>query len=131
VVEMLLCRGASGQLGSGLQFTETLCMLIFNTTPIDAVAFLLTYLPASSRIFSYASREPRPSYTNMAVNASLVSPTADAKVAHMIQHFDTNGLLSSVFAGFSAWTLVLTLVVTAVVYDQCTTNRPDRCAWHC
>jgi C-22 sterol desaturase len=66
----------------------------------------------------------------MTVNASLVSPTADAQVAHMIQQFDTNGLLSSVFAGLTAWKLVLTLLVTAVVYDQCTANRRI-CAGHC
>jgi C-22 sterol desaturase len=67
----------------------------------------------------------------MAVNASFVSPTADAKVAHVMQQFDTNGLLSSVFSGFTAWKMVLTLIVTAVVYDQCTTNRHPCCAAHC
>lgn len=56
----------------------------------------------------------------MAVNASFVSPTADAQVAHMIQQFDTNGLLSSVFTGFTVWKFALTLLVAAVVYDQCT-----------
>lgn len=54
----------------------------------------------------------------MAVNASFVSPTADAKVAHMIQQFDANGLLSSIFTGFTVWKFALTLIVMAVVYDQ-------------
>ena len=56
----------------------------------------------------------------MAVNASFVSPTADANVAHMITHLDTNSLLSAVFNGFSVWRLLLTLIVLAVAYDQCT-----------
>lgn len=55
----------------------------------------------------------------MAVNASFVSPTADAKVAHIIQQFDTSGLLSSALTGFTVWKFVLTLVVAAVLYDQC------------
>jgi C-22 sterol desaturase len=67
----------------------------------------------------------------MAVNASFVSPTADATVAHMIQDFDTNGLLSTLFTGFNVWKLLLTLVVTAVVYDQCTKCRLNKCAGHC
>ncbi|KAF2127764.1 cytochrome P450 61 [Dothidotthia symphoricarpi CBS 119687] len=54
----------------------------------------------------------------MAANASFVSPTADAKVAHMMTQLDANGLLSTVFNGLSTWKLVLTLLVAAVVYDQ-------------
>ncbi|RMZ71921.1 cytochrome p450 61 [Pyrenophora seminiperda CCB06] len=54
----------------------------------------------------------------MAVNASFVSPTADAKVAHVLEQFDTNGLLSTLFTGFGFWKLVLTVIVTAVAYDQ-------------
>ena len=66
----------------------------------------------------------------MAVNASFVSPTADAKVAHIIQQFDTNGLLSTVFTGFTVWKLILTLLITAVAYDQCMAC-PMLCARHC
>lgn len=57
----------------------------------------------------------------MAVNASFVSPTADAKVAHVIQQFDTSGLLSTALNGFTVWKLILTLLITAVAYDQCMT----------
>lgn len=67
----------------------------------------------------------------MAVNASLVSPTADAKVAQVLQQFDTNGLLSTVFTGLTFWKLLLTVVVTAVAYDQCAQNPLDACARHC
>jgi C-22 sterol desaturase len=55
----------------------------------------------------------------MALNASFVSPTADAKVAHMITQFDTAGLLSTIFNGFTFWKAALTLFVAAVIYDQC------------
>jgi C-22 sterol desaturase len=67
----------------------------------------------------------------MAVNASFVSPTADAKVAHVIQQFDTNGLLSSIFTGFNVWKLALTLIITAVAYDQCRHCINHVCARHC
>jgi len=55
----------------------------------------------------------------MALNASFVSPTADAKVAHMITQFDTAGLLSTVFNGFTFWKAALALLIGAVLYDQC------------
>ena len=55
----------------------------------------------------------------MAANASFVSPTADAKVAHMITQLDTNSILGAIFNGFSIWRLLLTLLVLAVAYDQC------------
>lgn len=54
----------------------------------------------------------------MAVNASFVSPTADAKVAHMVAHLDTNSVISTIFNGFSFWRVLITLVVLAVTYDQ-------------
>ncbi|KAF2849768.1 cytochrome P450 sterol C-22 desaturas-like protein [Plenodomus tracheiphilus IPT5] len=54
----------------------------------------------------------------MAVNASFVSPTADANVAHVLQQFDSNGLLSSVFTGLTLWKVVLTLLLSAIAYDQ-------------
>lgn len=59
----------------------------------------------------------------MALNASFVSPTADAKVAHMITQFDTAGLLSTVFNGFTVWKALLALIVGAVLYDQCECGR--------
>lgn len=55
----------------------------------------------------------------MAANVSFVSPTADAKAAQVLQDFDTSGLLSSVVTGLTVWKLALTLIVTAVAYDQC------------
>lgn len=55
----------------------------------------------------------------MAANASFVSPTADAKVAHMMAQVDASGLLSTAFNGLSLWKLVLTLFFMAVAYDQC------------
>lgn len=54
----------------------------------------------------------------MALNASFVSPTADAKVAHLITQFDTNSFLSAAAANFSVWRLLVTLIVMAVAYDQ-------------
>jgi len=62
----------------------------------------------------------------MALNASFVSPTADASVAHMLQQFDSNGLLSSLVTGFTVWKLVLTLLLTAIAYDQCTPVASSR-----
>lgn len=63
----------------------------------------------------------------MAVNASFVSPTADAKVAHLMTQLDANSLLSTVLNGFSVWRLLLTVLVAAVAYDQCM-NSFARCA---
>jgi C-22 sterol desaturase len=55
----------------------------------------------------------------MAANASFVSPTADAKVAHTVA-FNANGVLSKVLDNVSGWQLVLTLLLVLVAYDQCT-----------
>jgi C-22 sterol desaturase len=55
----------------------------------------------------------------MAVNASFVSPTADAKVAHMVASFDANGLVSMLTNNLNGWRLVLTILVLAIAYDQC------------
>jgi C-22 sterol desaturase len=55
----------------------------------------------------------------MAVNASFVSPTADAKVAHMMTQLDGHSMLAAVVNGLSVWRLLLTMVVVAVAYDQC------------
>lgn len=57
----------------------------------------------------------------MAANASFVSPTADAKVAHMITQLDTSSILGAIFNGFSVWRALLTVLVLAVAYDQCKT----------
>lgn len=63
----------------------------------------------------------------MAVNASFVSPTADAKVAHMITQLDSNSILSTIFNGLSVWRVLLTLLMAAVVYDQCK-QKTTQCA---
>jgi C-22 sterol desaturase len=55
----------------------------------------------------------------MAVNASFVSPTADAKVAHLITHLDSSSFLATIFNGLGVWRVLLTLLVCAVAYDQC------------
>ena len=56
----------------------------------------------------------------MAANASFVSPTADAKVAHTIAAFDASGVLSKMLNNLSGWQLVLTVILSLVAYDQCT-----------
>jgi C-22 sterol desaturase len=55
----------------------------------------------------------------MAVNASFVSPTADAKAAQHLVQLDLNGLLSTILAGVNGWTIVLTTLMLCVAYDQC------------
>jgi hypothetical protein len=95
----------------------------------DHPLLLATLAPVPFRL-SPLPRAQLFAYLNMAVNASFVSPTADAKVAHMIQQFDTSGLLSTIFTGFNIWKLALTLIITAVAYDQCTTYRLNLCARH-
>ena len=61
----------------------------------------------------------------MAVNASFVSPTADANAAHMAASFNANGLVAMLMNNLSGWRLVLTLLAVAVVYDQCM-SRSER-----
>jgi len=60
----------------------------------------------------------------MAANASFVSPTADAKVAHTIAAFNASGVLSKMLNNLSGWQLVLTVILSLVAYDQCTSQRP-------
>ena len=55
----------------------------------------------------------------MAVNASFVSPTADANVAHMVASFDTQGLVALLMNNLTGWRLVVTILALAVAYDQC------------
>lgn len=69
------------------------------------------------------SAQQRSAIIIMALNASFVSPTADAKVAHIITQFDTAGLLSTIFNGLTFWKAALALLVGAVVYDQCKCGR--------
>ncbi|KAF2870789.1 cytochrome P450 61 [Massariosphaeria phaeospora] len=54
----------------------------------------------------------------MALNASFVSPTADAKVAHRIAHLDANGILSTVLNRLNGWNIALTIFLMLVAYDQ-------------
>jgi C-22 sterol desaturase len=61
----------------------------------------------------------------MVANASFVSPTADATVAHTIAAFNANGVLSRVLNNLSGWQLVLTLILSLVAYDQCTSQTED------
>ena len=55
----------------------------------------------------------------MAVNASFVSPTADASAAHRIPQLDATGLLNTLLNSYNGWTFALTLFLLAVAYDQC------------
>jgi len=64
---------------------------------------------------------------NMAVNASFASPSADAKTAHMITQLDSSSFLTTIVNGMSVWTVLFTLFVCAVAYDQCT-NCLSQCA---
>lgn len=51
------------------------------------------------------------------MTGSFVSPSADATVSPQL--FAPAGLLASVLDGFNVWKLLVTLFVTAVIYDQC------------
>lgn len=66
----------------------------------------------------------------MAVNASFVSPTADAKVAHMITQLDDNSILSTIYNGLSVWSVLFTVLAVAVAYDQCM-DHSTQCAGFC
>lgn len=63
----------------------------------------------------------------MAVNASFVSPTADAKVAHIMTQLDSSSVLATIYQNLSVWRVLLTLLACAVAYDQCKSRHP-RCA---
>ncbi|OCK82361.1 cytochrome P450 61 [Lepidopterella palustris CBS 459.81] len=54
----------------------------------------------------------------MAVNASFVSPTADAKIAQRIGQINANSLVSTILNGINGWTIALTLFFVLVAYDQ-------------
>ncbi|PSN71383.1 cytochrome P450 [Corynespora cassiicola Philippines] len=54
----------------------------------------------------------------MAVNASFVSPTADAKVAHAAGQLDYNGIVTTVLNSVNGWSIALTCLLIAVAYDQ-------------
>lgn len=53
------------------------------------------------------------------MNGSFVSPTADAKVAHMVTELNVNGIVNRVLEGVSGWTIILTILLMTVAYDQC------------
>jgi hypothetical protein len=55
----------------------------------------------------------------MAVNGTFVSPTADAKIAHRIAQLPATGLLSTLLENVNGWTLVLTVFLMLIAYDQC------------
>ncbi|KAF2262155.1 cytochrome P450 61 [Lojkania enalia] len=54
----------------------------------------------------------------MAVNASFVSPTADAKFANVAAQLDVNGVVSTILSNLTGWKLVLTVLLVLVAYDQ-------------
>jgi C-22 sterol desaturase len=56
----------------------------------------------------------------MAKNASFTSPLADAKLAQFVGHPQIDGLLARA-SELSAWTVVLTIFLGLVAYDQCKT----------
>ena len=70
-------------------------------------------------VFPLCIARREPTIVVMAANASFVSPSADAKDIHLLDQFDTAGLLSSALEGFTLWRLALTLIVSAIAYDQC------------
>ncbi|KAF2004672.1 cytochrome P450 61 [Amniculicola lignicola CBS 123094] len=53
----------------------------------------------------------------MTANASFVSPTADAKVAHMVSQLDAGGIVSRILQ-VNGWALALTVLLMLVAYDQ-------------
>jgi C-22 sterol desaturase len=55
---------------------------------------------------------------NMAnLTGSFVSPSADATVSPQL--FAPAGLVATVLDGFTIWKGLLTLLIAAVLYDQC------------
>lgn len=75
-------------------------------------------------------RAALPQQFKMAANASFVSPTADAKVAHMITQLDGSSMLSTIYNGLSVWSVLFTVLAVAVAYDQCM-DLTTRCAGFC
>jgi hypothetical protein len=53
----------------------------------------------------------------MAANVSYASPTADAQYA--LRYVESSGILNRLTQGWSAWSVVLTLFLGLVLYDQC------------
>ena len=53
----------------------------------------------------------------MALNASYASPTADAQYA--LRYVESSGILNRLTQGWSAWSVVLTVFMGMVLYDQC------------
>lgn len=53
-----------------------------------------------------------------AMNASYGASLEQAQFAHTLLPQNDAGFLGRILAGFSAWSLLLTLFLAAVVYDQ-------------
>lgn len=51
------------------------------------------------------------------MNASYASPTADAAFAK-IANVAPEGLIAQMVGGVNGWTIALTLLMTAIAYDQ-------------
>lgn len=51
------------------------------------------------------------------MNASYASPTADAAFAKIVS-VAPGGVIARLLDGINGWTVALTLLVTAVLYDQ-------------
>lgn len=58
------------------------------------------------------------------MNASYASPTADAAFAKIVG-VAPEGIVARLLDGVNGWTLVLTLLVTAVAYDQSKSTQGD------
>lgn len=79
------------------------------------------YAPSSVADLCSLPEAARPSSRfTMAVNASFVSPTADAKLAHAAGQLDYNGIVTTVLNNVNGWSIALTCLLIAVAYDQCT-----------
>jgi hypothetical protein len=104
-----------GRLVIRFLFTSFNCLLL---------GLALLCEPAS---LSFARQSTPTLASTMALNASFVSPTADAKVAHMITQLDTTGLLSTLLNAITFWKALLTLFLAAVVYDQGESRRLSAC----
>ena len=53
------------------------------------------------------------------MNSTFASPAANADYAAPIMDATGGGLLSSVYNGINGWSVVITLLLTLVAYDQC------------
>lgn len=72
---------------------------------------------AASIVFVTARLLGAISTTMSVMNASYASPVADAAFAK-INAIAPEGFVQRILAGANAWTVVLTLLIGAVLYDQ-------------